>query len=549
MILPLMSANVLLHLGVTSLVGLPLLLLVWCVLDRPSPKIYWKFFHAFWSVRVDSGGGSSPDVYRTRWCPTLYWLPSLYLPVFFSSLMFMAVSTNLHYPLLINNVGCTLFQVGLIDAGSDCISTVVDLMLKKPLKKLSRSMIFLLSGAAIALGYIVIIGCLLRFETDVATGKVRKWLAMTLALLGHSIAKLNMATQEFAVMRNDARTDMVAYADEVSPGKFALSIGSAGIGPMLTSTQTVLKYPATLAATAIFNPMVSSDSTFLAYAIAGVIGVVLSVLVAIAWQGHDYNNRNRLLTRGETAAPMRYDSGWMANLSPDGRYFRLMFEVGVYDAVAQIVTSGFPRILNLSVLQSALSEDDLGTLLGTVFGISALFFWLSDTSDHHVLMSQRSTAPRSSQAIKKKAAVVSFILLGLGHYGMGQATSFSKPFAPMLVACLFFGLGQATSAGLRTDRKDEIRECIRQDGHSADFERFFMRILGTIGTTSKIINSLLVGVIGQWYGMDRASIAYAFLAGCGVIWSFILKDDLTEGLQPGATRAATGESLNCPLTG
>jgi len=469
---------------------------IWLIL-QPSPRSYFNFIWTFFGVRMQR----KPEGHR--------WLPHYFTVLFVAFLLSQGVTTILHYPLLVNNLGASVLQVGLIDAASFTISAALDMTLRAgPLRKMPRSGLFVMHAVCSVLAYVVIIGLIIP--------NVAKGTALALVILAQVVAGLDIPFQEFGVMRNDAKDDFYATVqEEIHSGADTdasmLAWKDAGkISAKLGQLHVVMRYPATLVASAFFAilfylmPGDQRQDTFTAYIFIGVAGCILGLEQAYVWRGHTPN----VGTAGKT-------SNVGADILPGGRYFTVLVEVGIFNAVSQAVRNGYPRMINLRALtMSDVHTSDIGRLMVVVFGISAAFFFLSDVGN----ASRASERWRS----RRNIGLLSFTLLGVGHGLMGRA----KGFKGLLASAIVFGFGQATSTGLRTVWKDEVRGLLRCDGHGEQYRKQLLRVLGAVGAMTNITNSLLMGVIGNTLGMSAASFIYAGMSVFGLIWTIRLNSSL-----------------------
>eukprot|EP00747_Dinoflagellata_sp_TGD_P172185 gnl/TRDRNA2_/TRDRNA2_208037_c0_seq1.p1 gnl/TRDRNA2_/TRDRNA2_208037_c0~~gnl/TRDRNA2_/TRDRNA2_208037_c0_seq1.p1 ORF type:complete len:186 (-),score=23.96 gnl/TRDRNA2_/TRDRNA2_208037_c0_seq1:42-599(-) len=169
----------------------------------------------------------------------------------------------------------------------------------------------------------------------------------------------------------------------------------------------------------------------------------------------------------------------------------------------------------LCALTMGLPQADLKELVVVVFSLSACFFWLSDSS---------SSENSSNGHVERIQGLMSFFLLGAGHALMGVANNFHG----LLISALLFGLGQATSTGLRTLRKDDVRMLLRANGHGEVYRKSAIRMLSGLSTATNVVNSLVVGFLGEYVGMGAAAIFYAGIAFVGFLWSFRLDIELSS---------------------
>lgn len=194
-------------------------------------------------------------------------------------------------------------------------------------------------------------------------------------------------------------------------------------------------------------------------------------------------------------------------VKPGGRYFSVIVQVSTYTAVGSIVRHGYTRMLNLCVLEmDGVSNMQLGWLLAVTSGVSVCFFWLSDI------------ATIGRRRGKRYVGVVSFLLMGLGHFGLGLAAGFHG----LLSSAIVFGFGQATSTGLGTLWKDDVRDTLREEGRSVHEEKLIMNILGSVRVMTLIGNSLVVGLLGKYVGLRWTSFFYAAIAALGLGLTLIL---------------------------
>lgn len=121
--------------------------------------------------------------------------------------------------------------------------------------------------------------------------------------------------------------------------------------------------------------------------------------------------------------------------------------------------------------------------------------------------------------------LIAFALLGLGHVTIAMSSSYRG----LLVSALLFGFGQATSTGLRTVWKDEVRALLRKNEHREAYRKAMLRILAGLGTATAILNSLVVGYIGEHFGMQAAALIFFCVAIAGLYWTARFKADWATG--------------------
>ena len=68
-----------------------------------------------------------------------------------------------------------------------------------------------------------------------------------------------------------------------------------------------------------------------------------------------------------------------------------------------------------------------------------------------------------------------------------------------------------------------------------------MRILAGLATLTAIVNSLVVGFLGEHFGMAVASVFYGGVAACGFIWTLRLNTDWAA--RPGPAENWPGSDL------
>jgi len=468
---------------------------------KPSPRSYLSFVRDVWKVRVEG------DASKPRWLPHMF--GALSCSYFFGQ----SVQAILHYPLLVDVLGANVLQVGIIDASSQFFAAAADVLLRTgPWKYMSRSQHFLVHSALTAFSYIGIIGFLIP---SFPSRRGNFWV-LALVLLSQVLSGLHLMFTEYGVMRNDAKEDIqhdptvLIWTD---PNKISTKLGQL---------QVVLRYPATLMASAVFSRFLSfPGGLYWAYIVVGVLTSLHGLYLSYCWRGHE----NSVVRQPPYLSPsppalVRSSILWQ-DLRPGGRYFSKFLQVGIFNGMAQVVRNGYTRMINLTALTRNLPPQDIGTLVIIVFGVSVCFFWLSDNAAHH---DERRTA-----------GLLGFFLLGAGHVSMGMAPGFKG----LMVSSLLFGFGQAVSTGLRTVRKDEVRIMMRQDGHDEAYRKSMIRILAGFGTLTAIVNSLAVGFIGDTFGMDFASYFYGGVAALGFLWTYLEvssgdhpDDDLAESLVP-----------------
>uniref|UniRef100_A0A7S4MSJ2 Uncharacterized protein n=1 Tax=Odontella aurita TaxID=265563 RepID=A0A7S4MSJ2_9STRA len=187
------------------------------------------------------------------------------------------------------------------------------------------------------------------------------------------------------------------------------------------------------------------------------------------------------------------------NSSYAGRFSSSFFHLGAFISLTEIVRGGYTRVLCLMVVTSDLSHADLSHALSVTGTLALSTFWLSDLADRN----------------RKLAASISFAVLALGHF----ALAFSSSIVGFLLSAAIFGLGEGASTGLRALLKqDYLHENgplgESSTGHDAEGRRLRRQVVNKTGIWSDvtlIANSLVVGVLGHFFGMRTASFAFGVL--------------------------------------
>lgn len=480
---------------------------------QPNPFRYWHFMRDTWRVRVTQDGTA-----RFRWMPHYFFAAGT------SFFVGQAVLSTLHYPLLFT-FGATIQQIGFLDAISGLVAAIIDVILRSgPWGRLSRSHAFLFAACLNCIGYTGIIGVLMPMLSD--EWSWQQWSAM---FVTQTLAGLNLTFQEYAVMRNDWNEDIVFEMSNQSSDTLVQKWTSEESGLKLAQLMVVCRYPATILANIIFGPYVNDQSSICnSYAILGILSAVQGLFLAYCWKAHAPRKRKNKCVQFEASAIAVEEAhslkktntlglshqnlAPLIDMSPGGPYFRLALGISVYNAVLDVTRKGYVRLLNLCVLSTKIiANADLSLLLTITFAVSWVFFWLADTASSKV----PDTFRRAFKWIKHDdfsltgkmfVGIVSFSLMGLGHVFMG----FAKSFYGLLVSAVFFGLGQASSTGLRTVMKDDMRTLLRSHQHQEAYRRRMMRMVNGVATMFSIGSSLLVASFGKH--LHAASFFYACVA-------------------------------------
>mmetsp|Transcript_168357 Transcript_168357/g.298316 ORF Transcript_168357/g.298316 Transcript_168357/m.298316 type:complete len:558 (+) Transcript_168357:57-1730(+) len=493
---------------------------------KPSPRTYYRFFQKARNVYVIQDGKK-----RFRW------MPHYFCAVGTSFFIGQAVFSTLHYPLLFT-FGASMTQICVLDACSGFLAAVIDFMLRSgPWGKLSRKSAFLIAASLNAIGYTVIIGFIMPMLSNDWF-----WAQLFAVFVTQTLAGLNLTVQEFAVMRNDWREDVVSEMegnDQVTLTSFCGDIStSERYGLKLGHLSMLCRYLATIVANLIFGQYVNRKSHICSsYIFLGLLSAVHGIWLAWAWRKHvprkhiqeDVDIKQDVAAEEEESRLLK---GPLADLRPGGQYFRMALSISFYNGGVEVVRKGYVRLLNLCVLQShSIADDDLSLLLTITFSISCVFFWLADTASHSVPDAANSVFKwikhdDSPLTGKMLVGTVSFLLMGLGHFFMGVWYNFYG----LLVSAVFFGLGQATSTGLGTVIKDDMRSLMRRHHRSEAYRNRLMRIVNGVTMGVSIASSLLVACFGN--RPDIASKFYACLALGGAFLSLMNAGSLPQACLP-----------------
>lgn len=485
-----------------------------------KPAAFYRFIHAVWNTRIND----DKQNYR--------WMPQFMTFMFVLYFIGRVVHCILHYPLLCNVFGATVFEVGVIDAASSTVGAMLDVVLRHRrcplLRKLSRAQAFLLDAMISATAYIGIVGYVLPNSSH--------YLAMTLVVLSQTMNNLNLDLQEIGTMRAEFVRDVVNNEDISDPMYKEIK----KVGLKLTQLQVVLNYPATLIGSLLFGQSVgSAESIYDAYIIVGTLNLIAGLCMAFLWRNQTIEPPTSIESANRPRFRIRDD------LRPGGRYFSVIAEVGVFNAFSMLVRNGYIRLLNLNAIEMDLAKDDVGFLVSVVFGISTAFFWLADVHQKKQTLGINDVEQVSKGM--RKAGLLSFLLLGFGHCTMGVAADpsvsfLSNAYKVLVLSAIFFGFGQATSTGLRTARKDDVRDMLEELGHEENDIRTVLRFTASIATFSNIVNSLAVGVLGQLVGLKWVSYFYACVSFLGFCWTLRFSKNLKHLVEESCQNLTRHES-------
>ena len=137
-----------------------------------------------------------------------------------------------------------------------------------------------------------------------------------------------------------------------------------------------------------------------------------------------------------------FGSRQIAQPSPParGRFAGHFMRAGLFTSFTTSVREGYARVICLRAVTMGLSHAELSSVLFIVSTTAVAGFWLSDTAK----------GPRES---RRRAAALSFLVLGLGHLAMGLAQDVTA----LKASAVLFGLGEAMSTGLRALVKQDYR--------------------------------------------------------------------------------------------
>ena len=192
------------------------------------------------------------------------------------------------------------------------------------------------------------------------------------------------------------------------------------------------------------------------------------------------------------------------------RYCAAFFNLGIFSCATEVVRGGFLRVLCLRVAISTatVSVSALGHILAVVGATSVLLFWLSDVADSN----------------RRLAAAIGFSLLSAGHWVLGLSTTVGG----FYVAAVLFGIGEGFFTGLR--------ELVKQDyldtnGPLGDLSRDMAGYVSPVQLrrqlvnktqvwkdATMIVNSLVLGLVGNFFGMAVAACVFGVLGLCSTLF-------------------------------
>jgi len=482
---------------------------------RPSPLSYVSFISQNWNVRIDRDDAQMP------------WLPHNFIAVFISIFVAQAVHCFLHYRLFFDVIGASVLEIGLVDAACHMTNAAATF---GPLLALPRWKTFALQGSLAGFGYILMLGI-------AVPNAGQHWLKLFLAFLGQAAATMPFAFISYSVMRNDAKQDIIRDSSTEERWRNEDSVQA-----MLAQLQVMLKYPATLLASFVFPSFTARYGIGNAYILVGCICIVLWAWLAWYWVGFgrpkwkEEEDEKEKEEEEEEEVTEREGVNVFDEIKPGGRYFAVILQVSTYTAVGSIVRHGYSRMLNLRGLEmNEVTPMQLGWLLSAISAVSVSFFWLSDI------------ATIGRRRGKRYVGVVSFVLMGLGHCVLGLAAGFNG----LLSSAIVFGFGQATSTGLGTLWKDDVRDSLREEGRSVREEKLIMNIVGSVKVMTMIGNSLIVGLLGHFVGLQWTSFFFAAIAalGFGLTLFLLPQRDQNVAAAREVGSVGSGNVLSEPLCG
>jgi len=275
-------------------------------------------------------------------------------------------------------------------------------------------------------------------------------------------------------------------------------------------------------------------TTTYAYLVLVVIVAVLGAAMAIVVRRIEKNESTQVTNVNSNVTwrmvlPVRLISGLPQPY--DGHFNAPWFQSGLLIAFTEVVRGGFTRVLCLRAISMGLSQKEIAIALAVVGGTAVSSFWLSDIADRN----------------RRLAAVISFTVLGLGHLGLSLSTSING----VLFSSVLFGLGEGFSCGLRALNASD---CRHRDGPIGQLSRDFVSVSDIENNTDKeieaeieskdaelvrrqvqsmtgiwldiggLFNSLMVGLVGGFFGMRVTSLVYAVVAMVAVYSSALAPD-------------------------
>lgn len=264
-----------------------------------------------------------------------------------------------------------------------------------------------------------------------------------------------------------------------------------------------------------------------AYLVLVAIVAALGVAMAIVVRRIDKDESTQVKVQSNVTWRMVLPIGGGLPQPYDGHFNAPWFRSGLLIAFTEVVRGGFARVLCLRALAMGLSQKEIAIALAVVGGTAVSFFWLSDIADRN----------------RRVAAILSFTVLGLGHLSLGLSTSLNG----VLCSSVLFGLGEGFSCGLRALNASD---CRHRDGPMGHLSRTFVSVsdsdkdketeietkdaelvrrqvqsmTGIWLDIGGLFNSLMVGLVGGFFGMRVTSLVYAVVAMFAVYSSAVAPD-------------------------
>mmetsp|Transcript_81089 Transcript_81089/g.153946 ORF Transcript_81089/g.153946 Transcript_81089/m.153946 type:complete len:515 (-) Transcript_81089:69-1613(-) len=482
---------------------------------------YWSFLYRAWSTpwalvastttapMEEALLKDSPGVTRT--CCSCRVLIAVLGTAFLQYTVVSATSDMLKYVVLVDVLKASTLQIGLIDT----IQSVLDFITS--LAGLGIFKAYLLARSphrCLYLGLLLTVAGLAGIGSSCTVGL--SWAALLTYFLANFVLSEGLDffwTVWTPRFRRDGVHDI-----EMQYGTGGDMDVSAKMGQM----QVVTRYPAQALAPLLMTSLLGIAGSQLA-GVAVAYSAVALICIILVFAAGAIMPRPKASAPGKSAKKKTMPLSWfdvlprcvgdlaascgVCKLPAEGRgqLFRQWFECGVFNSMTEAIRGGYTRVIALKALKSGMSPADLALILAVVFWTATLFFWLSDVADSG----------------RRNGAVWSFLLLGLGHTGLGLSTT--TPY--LLASAVLFGLGEGMSTGLRgvvkndyvvrngvlAARKDRVGRS--EEGYFNEEQRNAFSTLTNIWSDATlIINGLIVGVVGQFFGMTTASLAYAGLA-------------------------------------
>lgn len=194
---------------------------------------------------------------------------------------------------------------------------------------------------------------------------------------------------------------------------------------------------------------------------------------------------------------------------PDLR--RTFLKIVAFNMFTEAVRGGYENTLNLKAITTKnIGKAATALALSTSNGIA-----MSGIFATPMLVEGNLFGFRFGQHSMRRAALLSFSLLALGHFVLADSESLTQ----LTVTGVLFGLGEAFSCGLRSNVKSDFRTTLRAAGLGDAEENMFLKGVGRFVDLVAMLNKGLTPIVGHYFGMTAVSAMYGVIGCLAVVFS------------------------------